>query len=72
MLRQQSDATHRFVRDTGYVFDALTERKGQLRDLIRNSNRIWEAIASRDAAARRHVPGLPDVPARGRAPRPSA
>ena len=50
MLRQQSDATHRFVRDTGYVFDALTERKGQLRDLIRNSNRTWGAIASRDAA----------------------
>jgi phospholipid/cholesterol/gamma-HCH transport system substrate-binding protein len=49
VLRQQSDATHRFVRDTGYVFDALTERKGQLRDLIRNSNRTWEAIASRDA-----------------------
>ena len=49
MLRQQSGATQRFVRDTGYVFDALTERKGQLRELIRNSNRTWEAIASRDA-----------------------
>ena len=49
MLRQQSGATQRFVRDTGYVFDALSERKGQLRDLIRNSNRTWEAIASRDA-----------------------
>jgi hypothetical protein len=48
VLRQQSGATQRFVRDTGYVFDALTERKGQLRDLIRNSNRTWEAIASRD------------------------
>ncbi len=48
VLRQQSDATQRFVRDTGYVFDALTERKGQLRDLIHNSNRTWEAIASRD------------------------
>ena len=50
VLRQQSDATHRFVRDTGYVFDALTERGGQLRDLIHNSNRTWQAIASRDAA----------------------
>jgi phospholipid/cholesterol/gamma-HCH transport system substrate-binding protein len=36
------------VRDTGVVFDALTERKGQLRDLIVNSNRVWEAVASRD------------------------
>jgi virulence factor Mce-like protein len=48
VLRGQSDATQRFVRDTGYVFDALSERKGQLRELIRNSNRTWEAIASRD------------------------
>ena len=30
------------------VFDALTERKGQLRDLIVNSNRTWRAVASRD------------------------
>jgi phospholipid/cholesterol/gamma-HCH transport system substrate-binding protein len=37
------------VRDTGYVFDALSERKGQLRGLIQNSNRTWEAIASREA-----------------------
>jgi phospholipid/cholesterol/gamma-HCH transport system substrate-binding protein len=48
VLRTQSDATQRFVRDTGAVFEALTERKGQLRELIRNSNRTWEAIASRD------------------------
>jgi virulence factor Mce-like protein len=48
VLRGQRDATQRFIRDTGYVFDALTERRGQLRELIRNSNRTWEAIASRD------------------------
>ena len=36
------------MRDTGEVFDALSERKGQLRDLISNSNRTWQAIASRD------------------------
>jgi phospholipid/cholesterol/gamma-HCH transport system substrate-binding protein len=49
VLRVQGDATRRLVRDTGVVFDALTERKGQLRDLIVNSNRVWEAVASRDS-----------------------
>ena len=42
VLRVQTRATRRFIRDTGVVFDALTARKGQLRDLIRNSNRVWE------------------------------
>jgi phospholipid/cholesterol/gamma-HCH transport system substrate-binding protein len=32
------------------VFEALTERDGQLRELIVNSNRTWEAVASRDEA----------------------
>jgi phospholipid/cholesterol/gamma-HCH transport system substrate-binding protein len=50
VLRLQSDATHRFVRDTGVVFGALSERKGQLRSLIDNSNQVWSAIASRDQA----------------------
>ena len=49
VLRAQSTATRGLIRDTGVVFAALTERKGQLRELIRNSNRTWEAIASRDA-----------------------
>jgi phospholipid/cholesterol/gamma-HCH transport system substrate-binding protein len=49
VLRAQSAATRGLIRDTGVVFSALTERKGQLRALIRNSNRTWEAIAGRDA-----------------------
>lgn len=49
VLRVQGDATRRLVRDTGVVFEALTERKGQFRELISNSNRAWEAVASRDA-----------------------
>jgi phospholipid/cholesterol/gamma-HCH transport system substrate-binding protein len=48
VLRVQSDATQRFVRDTGEVFTALSERKGQLRSLIENSNQVWSAVASRD------------------------
>jgi ABC-type transporter Mla subunit MlaD len=39
VLRQQSGATRRFIRDTGVVFDSLTARRGQLRELIVNSKR---------------------------------
>jgi phospholipid/cholesterol/gamma-HCH transport system substrate-binding protein len=48
VLRVQGAATRRLIRDTGVVFEALTERKGQLRDLITNSNRVWSAVAGRD------------------------
>jgi virulence factor Mce-like protein len=48
VVRAQSGETSRFVRDTGVVFDALTERRGQLRDLIVNSNRVFETTAARD------------------------
>ena len=34
VLRVQSGATRRFIRDTGVVFDSLTARSGQLRSLI--------------------------------------
>ena len=46
----------RLVRDTGAVFDALTERQGQLRELIANSNRVFETTAARDARAGRDLP----------------
>jgi phospholipid/cholesterol/gamma-HCH transport system substrate-binding protein len=49
VLRVQGDATRRLIRDTGVVFEALTEREGQFRQLIVNSNRTWRAVASRDA-----------------------
>jgi len=47
VLRTQSGATRSLVRDTGVVFEALTERQGQLRQLIVNSNRLWETTARR-------------------------
>jgi phospholipid/cholesterol/gamma-HCH transport system substrate-binding protein len=50
VLDTQSEATKAFIRDTGVVFEALSERQGQLRELIQNSNRVWEAVASRDEA----------------------
>jgi phospholipid/cholesterol/gamma-HCH transport system substrate-binding protein len=36
------------VRDTGEVFDALSERDGQLRSLIENSNRVFATTAARN------------------------
>jgi phospholipid/cholesterol/gamma-HCH transport system substrate-binding protein len=67
VLRVQSDATRRFIRDTGVVFDALSERKGQLRELISNSNRVWRAVANRDAELADTFRVLPTFLREGRA-----
>ena len=48
VLKVQSAETRAFIRDTGVVFGALSERKGQLQQLIANSNRVWTAVASRN------------------------
>lgn len=48
ILRRQDAATRGLVRDTGAVFEALSERRGQLRGLIANSNRVFATTASRD------------------------
>ena len=37
------------MANTGTVFDALTEREGQLRGLISNSNKVFAATASRNS-----------------------
>ena len=49
VLRVQSGATRRLIRNTGVVFGALSERQGQLRSLIRNSNIVWGTTARRNA-----------------------
>jgi phospholipid/cholesterol/gamma-HCH transport system substrate-binding protein len=49
-LNAQEDATSRMFRSTGDFFDAISERQGQLRTLITESNRLWGAIAERDEA----------------------
>ena len=48
ILKRQNVATRTLVRDTGEVFDALSERRGQLRGLIENSNRVFATTAGRD------------------------
>ncbi len=67
VLRTQSTATRGFIRDTGEVFSALTERQGQLRDLIVNSNRLWETTANRDAQLADTFRVLPTFLREGRA-----
>jgi len=49
----------RGVRNTGEVFAALTERDGQLRGLIENSNTVFRTTAQRDRALRETFLALP-------------
>ena len=67
VLHAQGAATRGFVRDTGAVFEALTERQGQLRDLIVNSNRLWSTTARRDAELADTFRVLPTFLREGRA-----
>jgi phospholipid/cholesterol/gamma-HCH transport system substrate-binding protein len=48
ILNSQQRATQEVIKNTGQVFDALTERDGQLADWIANSNRLLETTGRRD------------------------
>jgi phospholipid/cholesterol/gamma-HCH transport system substrate-binding protein len=48
ILNKQKVDTSRLVRNTGVVFDAITERGDQLRSLIDNSNRVFATTADRN------------------------
>jgi phospholipid/cholesterol/gamma-HCH transport system substrate-binding protein len=50
VLDEQHAVVRRLVRNTGVVFGALNKRKGQLRQLIVNSQRTFSATASVDNA----------------------
>ncbi|HEY2603794.1 MAG TPA: MlaD family protein [Thermoleophilaceae bacterium] len=50
VLDRQGQDLHNFVKNTGVVFHALTERQGVLRQLITNSNDVFSATQSRDKA----------------------
>src|SRR4051812_33262973 len=52
VLNSQQRAVQQGIRNTGEVFDALTERDGQLADWITNSNRLLTTTARRDDAIR--------------------
>jgi phospholipid/cholesterol/gamma-HCH transport system substrate-binding protein len=47
-LDTQQAAVSRLVKNTGVVFNALTERQGQLRGLIENSNAVFQTTAARN------------------------
>ncbi|MEO8092511.1 MAG: MlaD family protein [bacterium] len=49
VLDTQRLAVRRLVRDGGEVFNALSERQGQLRGLITNSDEVFTTTAARDA-----------------------
>jgi hypothetical protein len=48
VLDTQRRATQRLVRDGGEVFEALSERRGQLRGLIEGSDQVFATTAARD------------------------
>jgi phospholipid/cholesterol/gamma-HCH transport system substrate-binding protein len=50
ILDSQRQATRLFVRNTGEVFDALSERQGQLQGLIRNTEAVFSTTAERNEA----------------------
>src|SRR5919198_447474 len=52
ILNSQERATQQVIKNTGVVFDALTERDGQLADWITNSNQLLSTTAKRDAEIR--------------------
>jgi virulence factor Mce-like protein len=50
LLDEQKTAVRHLVKNTGVVFNAISERQGTLRNLIDTSNQTFEATASRDEA----------------------
>jgi virulence factor Mce-like protein len=50
VLDRQSTDLRNFVKNTGVVFHALTERQGMLHDLVVNSNNVFSATASQQKA----------------------
>jgi len=48
VLDTQSLAVSQFLREGGEVFGALSERRGQLRGLIENTNTVFETTAERN------------------------
>jgi phospholipid/cholesterol/gamma-HCH transport system substrate-binding protein len=49
ILNSQQGATRQLIRNTGVVFNALSERDHQLRSLVSNSDRVFSTTAARNA-----------------------
>jgi len=50
LLEEQRPAVRQLFRNTGVVFDAFSERSGQLTALIRNTNTVFSTIAAKNEA----------------------
>jgi phospholipid/cholesterol/gamma-HCH transport system substrate-binding protein len=59
VLDSERLATRQFVRDTGEVFEALSERRGELRGLITNSERVFSTTAARNESLQEAFVALP-------------
>ncbi len=67
ILDSERLATRQFVRDTGEVFEALSERRGQLRGLITNSEAVFSTTAARNESPPGGVCRAADLPRRAAA-----
>ena len=59
VLDTQEQAVSQFVKNTGVVFGALSERQGQLRGLIQNSGTVFATTARRNQDLRETFIALP-------------
>jgi phospholipid/cholesterol/gamma-HCH transport system substrate-binding protein len=59
VLSTQDQAVSQFVNNTGVVFEALSERQGQLQGLIRNSGTVFHTTAVRNQDLREAFIALP-------------
>src|SRR4051812_14690565 len=66
-LKVQDEAVRRLVRNTGVVFDAISERSDQLRGSIKNWNAVMETVASRNQELEDTFRALPAFEREGQA-----
>ncbi|HVE69070.1 MAG TPA: MlaD family protein, partial [Solirubrobacteraceae bacterium] len=59
VLVSQEGAVQRLVRNTGVVFDALSERRGQLSGLIVNANTVFQTTADKNRRLQETFIALP-------------
>src|SRR3954453_23255127 len=59
ILNREQPAVTQLVANTGIVFQALSERDGQLRSLVQNSNTVFATTAARDTQLQAAFKALP-------------
>src|SRR4051812_14196748 len=59
ILNRHESAVTQLISNTGVVFEALTERDGQLRSLIQNANKVFATTAAADKQLQQSFVALP-------------